>query len=37
MLGRQPQRTTALADSTNSPIGNDESELWSMAHALAGR
>ena len=36
MPGRQRQRATAPTDSTKSPIGIDESELWSMADALRG-
>ena len=36
MPARQPRRATAPADSTHSPIGIDESELWSMADALRG-
>ena len=36
MPARQPQRATAPTDSTSSPIGIDESELWSMADALRG-
>ena len=36
MPAKQPQRATASTDSTNSPIGIDESELWSMADALRG-
>ena len=36
MPGRQPPRATAATDSTSSPIGIDESELWSMADALRG-
>ena len=35
MPARQPQRTTPT-DSSSSPIGIDESELWSMADALRG-
>ena len=36
MPGRRPQRATAPIDATNSLIGIDESELWSMADALRG-
>ncbi len=36
MAGRQQKRSERGADSPGSPIGIDESELWSMADALRG-
>ena len=36
MPARQPQRSTPASHSARSPIGIDESELWSMADALRG-
>ena len=36
MPARQPQRSTPASHSSSSPIGIDESELWSMADALRG-
>ena len=36
MPAKQPQRATAATDSSGSPIGIDESELWSIARALRG-
>ena len=36
MPAKQPAPTTSAKRSSNSPIGIDESELWSMADALRG-
>ena len=36
MPARQPQRATVPTDYPHSPIGIDESKLWSMADALRG-
>ena len=36
MHTRHPQRSAPTTDSSVSPIGIDESELWSMADALRG-
>ena len=36
MPAKQPQTASPPTDSTNSPIGIDESKLWSMADALRG-